>query len=161
MAYNPVHYKTWYEKNKKKRRAQSKAYKQNNKEKVKAYVTEYNSRPEVKEQTRKRNAKYREVWRSTIDNICKHYGCMNPHCPLVEYNFHPCELDFHHIDKKKFTIGWASKMTGPAMQKEINKCCILCAICHRRLHHIGPIANLQKCKVDKNLLPILKVTSTN
>ena len=51
---------------------------------------------------------------------------------------HPATLDFHHIDasKKDSSIsralvrGWSIDR----IKKELNKCKVLCANCHRKLH---------------------------
>ncbi len=51
---------------------------------------------------------------------------------------HPSTLDFHHVDRNKkdmaigLTIngGWSKKR----ILKEISKCIVLCANCHRKLH---------------------------
>lgn len=46
-------------------------------------------------------------------------------------------LEFHHIDPttKKFTIA-ASYFTWDIMQKELDKCKLLCANCHREKHEL-------------------------
>ncbi len=51
---------------------------------------------------------------------------------------HIATLDFHHIDpmKKEFQItnvvhrGWSI----PKIKKEVEKCIVMCANCHRKLH---------------------------
>lgn len=49
-----------------------------------------------------------------------------------------CCLEFHHIDpsKKEHTVSrlLASNPTISTIQKEVDKCIILCANCHRKLH---------------------------
>ena len=52
---------------------------------------------------------------------------------------HPATLDFHHRNpqekdleiSKMSTYGWSVER----MQKEIDKCDVLCSNCHRKLHH--------------------------
>ncbi len=49
----------------------------------------------------------------------------------------PCCLDFHHInDDKEMTIS-SGLYTGPIANvwKEIAKCIVLCANCHRKIHN--------------------------
>lgn len=44
-------------------------------------------------------------------------------------------LDFHHIDNKKFNISKAiNRYSIKQIQEEIDKCVVLCANCHRKLH---------------------------
>lgn len=47
-------------------------------------------------------------------------------------------LDFHHIDKteKDFTIGKMGKGNLDLIKKEIDKCVVLCANCHREFHYL-------------------------
>src|SRR5574343_826247 len=50
---------------------------------------------------------------------------------------HPSCLDFHHIDPKtkKFEISGSIRRYGKdVLMKEISKCIVLCANCHRKLH---------------------------
>lgn len=45
-------------------------------------------------------------------------------------------LDYHHKDSstKDFTIGKIKKGSLELIQKEIDKCIVLCANCHREFH---------------------------
>ena len=45
-------------------------------------------------------------------------------------------LDYHHRDstEKEFTIGKMKKGSLGLIQKEIDKCIVLCANCHREFH---------------------------
>lgn len=52
---------------------------------------------------------------------------------------HPACLDFHHIDGTKeinvsgaYTKGWSFDR----IMKEISKCKVLCANCHRKIHYV-------------------------
>ena len=74
--------------------------------------------------TRKRNRKY-------IDEIK-----YNSKCEVCFENDIAC-LDFHHLHNKKISIANMSTM-GNALSdidKEINKCAVLCSNCHRKLHY--------------------------
>lgn len=53
-------------------------------------------------------------------------------CGLVDI---PEVYDFHHTDpsKKDFTIGKSSKAFD-AIKSELDKCILLCAVCHRKRH---------------------------
>lgn len=47
-----------------------------------------------------------------------------------------CCLDFHHLEDKSFTISRAYQAKAwRSVLKEIEKCVVLCANCHRKLHH--------------------------
>lgn len=47
--------------------------------------------------------------------------------------------DFHHIDVmgKDFTIGKCSNRSFKSLQKELDKCILLCSNCHRIRHYIS------------------------
>ena len=55
-------------------------------------------------------------------------------------------LDFHHIDptQKENTIArmTSNKSNLNDIQKEVDKCIVLCANCHREFHHFEKINNL-------------------
>jgi hypothetical protein len=58
-------------------------------------------------------------------------------CEVCGYGKHPSALEFHHKDpsKKKFEIGDSSNtITTSSLKKELDKCAILCANCHREVH---------------------------
>lgn len=51
---------------------------------------------------------------------------------------HPAVLDFHHRDpqEKEFSISYAVRsLSKEKLQKEIEKCDVLCSNCHRKLHY--------------------------
>lgn len=55
---------------------------------------------------------------------------------------HPACLDFHHKkpSEKSFAIGEVGARTDVGWEtvlKEIKKCIVLCANCHRKAHHSG------------------------
>jgi hypothetical protein len=68
-----------------------------------------------------------------LTNESKKNGC------VICNESEPCTLDFHHInkDEKSFTISHRvrdNNLTTETLAKEIAKCVILCANCHRKLH---------------------------
>ena len=67
----------------------------------------------------------------------------NLKCSVCDEN-HPATLDFHHTDPL-VKDGDLSKMIGNGVKlenilKEIEKCVVLCANCHRKLHYNERIA---------------------
>lgn len=53
-------------------------------------------------------------------------------------------LDYHHKDsnEKDFTIGKVKKGSLDLIQKEIDKCVVLCANCHREFHYLEKEQNM-------------------
>ena len=44
-------------------------------------------------------------------------------------------LEFHHLRDKNFTIGqWIGSTSPERLWKEIEKCIVVCANCHKKLH---------------------------
>ena len=52
---------------------------------------------------------------------------------------HPATFDFHHLDPKDKEISVSEVVNGGRsiqnIKKEIEKCIVLCANCHRKLHY--------------------------
>jgi hypothetical protein len=56
-------------------------------------------------------------------------GCW--HCSENE----PCCLDLHHVGNKDFTVALSiNRVSTDLIWKEIEKCEVLCANCHRKVH---------------------------
>lgn len=112
-----------------------------------AVATRWAMMPEAERQAyraatcRRRKAKT-AVFHHWIDEIKRNVGCENPECrwhgPLPPY-----ALDFDHVDiaHKSFGIARAGNGTGEisiaAFVRELEKCILLCAICHRARHWQG------------------------
>lgn len=73
--------------------------------------------------------------RKVVEECGKEFKC--EHCG---WNNHPIGLDFHHTDptKKDFTIASRWTISEENLKKEVEKCIILCCLCHR-LYHAGLI----------------------
>lgn len=58
-------------------------------------------------------------------------------CVKCGYNKCIAALEFHHRDptQKEFQISKRWSMTDEAVKKEIDKCDLLCANCHREVHY--------------------------
>ncbi len=54
------------------------------------------------------------------------------------YNKCLSALEFHHIDplKKDFNISQFRTTSFESIKKELDKCDLLCANCHREIHYI-------------------------
>jgi hypothetical protein len=77
----------------------------------------------------KHNARLAIERRELLDKIKMETGCIE-----CGYKKHPVALDFDHIDptKKEFTIGVSyASVSLKRLYKEIDKCQVLCANCHR------------------------------
>ena len=83
-----------------------------------------------KTQKQAQNACYK--LRSITNDIKTKYGC----CVCFEKT--PCCLDFHHLDgdtKDNIVSNLVALKNKVKLIEEINKCCVLCANCHRKYHN--------------------------
>tara|TARA_R100000808_G_C2106353_1_gene121827 strand:+ start:298 stop:738 length:441 start_codon:yes stop_codon:yes gene_type:complete len=87
----------------------------------------------IKESTnRHRTEPYNERPSEQRKQFIKIYK-MSHGCAFCGYNDHPIALDLDHINPgtKEIDIGDLHKRSWETMFKEIQKCQVLCAICHR------------------------------
>lgn len=90
----------------------------------------------------------RDRWRRIVTRLKVQQGCT-----LCGYNEHPAALDFDHIDRtsKNYNISTMVNQgrSDASMEREIVKCRVLCANCHRvestKDSHFRPV----KRKLDK------------
>lgn len=82
------------------------------------------------EKTSKQSKARRELYVSRTRKIASSYGCQL--CKECD----PVVLDFHHVRDKKFHIADAvgTGVSWERIDQEIQKCVVLCANCHRRVH---------------------------
>lgn len=89
--------------------------------------------------------KYMSTLYKYVNNLKRKSGCL--YCDEND----PVCLVFHHrnSEEKEMAISRAiaSKWKLERLQKEINKCDILCANCHRKLHAYG---NIKENSYDHN-----------
>ena len=105
-----------------------------NKEYHKNYHKEYYLKNKVSymERSKINNPIHREKMRAFIRDIKLEKGCVR-----CGYKEHPAALDFHHKDgKKDMQISRMVYHGIDKIKKEIDKCEILCANCHRIEHSI-------------------------
>jgi len=81
-----------------------------------------------REYSRRASQKLREVNRARLDAIKLGRGCAD-----CGYNTHPAALDFDHVNgEKAFGISQAARYRSwPVIKREIAKCIVRCANCHR------------------------------
>lgn len=113
------------------------------KEKQKQYHRKWYYDHKDKEKLRQRK-KYKEnpekynlikqQYKDKIQNII-HQIKWDSKCICGESDFR-C-LDFHHIDKKEFCIAIGARYGLNKLIKEIEKCEIVCANCHRKMNNMA------------------------
>ncbi len=119
-------------KNKKKLNATTRKWKADNAKRHREYTNKRQRSDEYRADRRLHHDKNKQF----VDSVKQKYGCQNPACQSPK-SLAPCCLDFHHLDKntKKFDVGCATTRRRQAILEEMNKCTILCAICHRLVTH--------------------------
>lgn len=60
--------------------------------------------------------------------------CQNTHCPARGRKIHPSGFEFHHRYGKDFSIGTVHNRSWKSFKEELDKCVLLCSICHREQH---------------------------
>ena len=58
-------------------------------------------------------------------------------CELCGYSTNLAAIEFHHLDEdsKEYTISRMKNFSKDKLEKELEKCAILCANCHREYHN--------------------------
>ena len=79
---------------------------------------------------------YEHVKKSRQKTRDKAYEYLGGCCKICGYNKYKEALDFHHLDpsKKEFSLGSGDTISWERTQKELDKCVLLCANCHRETH---------------------------
>ena len=98
--------------------------------------------PASRERDRKRKpARYAQA-RAIVDATKRDLGCR---CGICGGVFHPCQLDFAHLDEHRSTkhpmlklkaqsggsMAQLARLSRPQFFAEVAKCRLLCANCHR------------------------------
>lgn len=98
------------------------------------YHGQYHHAERNKERFERIRNKRKQKKKNWIDRIKAEKGCKN--CGLDN----PVCLVYHHLGNKSFSLGGAAyrDIAKDKIKKELNKCVVLCANCHRR-HHAGEI----------------------
>lgn len=92
----------------------------------------------------------RRKWKSEMRKLTrdlKSCGCVI--CGEKE----PCCLDFHHLKDKKFEVSKAPNVSKGRLYAEVQKCIVLCANCHRKVH-AGKITLKESVYINYNSMTI-------
>ena len=104
-------------------------YKDKKKQKEAQNASYLRNKEKVKKAHRK-SRKQHQQWFAEIKSALK--------CKRCPEN-HPFTLDFHHLDETQKIDGVANMVSALRPKKiilaEIDKCIVLCANCHRKLHY--------------------------
>ena len=78
----------------------------------------------------------KRLTKKRTDMLAKARKMLGDKCSVCGYKKCPAALEFHHVDRseKEFVIAGA-RYGWSKMEKEIEKCVLLCANCHRELHY--------------------------
>lgn len=69
-----------------------------------------------------------------------------------------CALDFHHVVAGKMPVSSAAGRGLASFQKEINRCIVACATCHRKIH--GGLLKATPSMIKSVKVPKLRNTQT-
>ncbi|AGM11398.1 HNH endonuclease [Halogranum tailed virus 1] len=97
-----------------------------------SYHTQYYYAKEGrKEQIREQENKRRREKAEYINTYKSERGCINCDEDVA------CALDLHHVDNKEHNISKlrADDASYERIDKELEKCVVICANCHRKLHN--------------------------
>jgi hypothetical protein len=88
-----------------------------------------------------------------VENQVKIYDYKGTSCLICGYNRCIKALSFHHIDpaKKMFPISGNTQRSWGSLKSELDKCVLLCSICHTELHE-GLISNDAIAQKEKQRL---------
>ncbi len=123
-----------------KERERARAWAVNNPDKAREYKRKWDRSEKgkaTKKQWRASSPKQKEIDRRSraritdfTQGIKEAMQCQNPFCPCAGRLPSYC-LDYHHLSEKAFNLGTAGKRSLSSVLGEINKCTVLCAVCHR------------------------------
>lgn len=157
------------EERKQRQKERARAYRQNNKQKIREMKLRYEAQPhrrakkraksrqeylDNKEKILLRSSKRRLERKKIVDYISLKYSCQNSNCSW-RGEFNACQLAFHHVNQEDKVIEVAKMFTCSLENiiKEINKCIVLCHNCHHLLHRDKDkviFQNSMMCNEDVN-----------
>lgn len=152
--YDKEYSREYYLRNQEKIKAKSTLWRQNNPEKVKVNAKKSQQTKRHKEYNKRISKILNDRWIEMISVIKLSYGCQNTRCQC-KGEFIAAELEFHHIDpdSKAFGITQLRKRRASLIANELNKCCVLCSNCHRRLHYCPELVSISgRCDITENMI---------
>ena len=83
------------------------------------------------------SAKAVKEWRKNTK--LKLITCMGSKCQICGYSKCTDALEFHHINPNEKDKDYFNMRGGlsPNLKTELDKCVLLCANCHREIHHLS------------------------
>lgn len=103
---------------------------------------------------------FKERWR--LENLSKFNEWKNTLSCEICGEDESCTLDFHHLDpnEKEEGISNIRHLTFSRIQKEVEKCVVLCSNCHRKVH--AGIAQLKEhLTCNENVEGLIPSTGSN
>ena len=92
---------------------------------------------EFYDRTQKKNNLLRNQKNRAMRRKRRFIDMLGGKCSVCGYNHNMAALDFHHVRDKKFPLSSKNicSMSIDRLLPELEKCVLLCANCHRELHH--------------------------
>lgn len=59
---------------------------------------------------------------------------MGGRCSLCPYDKCPAAMVFHHLDPREKDFNISSRMSWKSIERELQKCVLLCSNCHAEVH---------------------------
>ena len=99
------------------------------------YVDKKIIRVKKKTKTKKDKLEYMKRWKRNLKKSLVEYK--GSKCEMCGYDRCIEALEFHHSDPDKKDFSISTKIFGfEKMKKEVDKCLLLCSICHREKHYL-------------------------
>ena len=88
------------------------------------------------------NTYCKDRWKTRRLDALKKFGGK---CSMCGYSKCLDALEFHHVDPttKKYDWNRLKMVSQSALEKELKKCVLVCANCHREIHSQTPVAGVE------------------
>lgn len=107
---------------------------------VKKYSNSKQLRYSIEERNKRQYQRIKTLRQKTKEKALEYKG---KKCSICGYDKCSWALEFHHINpnEKEFTFSKYSNHAWSKIQKELDKCILVCANCHKELHYKDYIEN--------------------